>query len=164
MALLATLTKATSTLASATATSSVVFVSTYSVTAMGQTYVVQATIATTANTVLLGSSDNATLTNLQKAIMNTGTSGTTYGSLTVAHPDMTATIDACAQMTITMTSRLGGTFLNGLKNTSSVSTGVTNTAWASGAGSLTTAIATMVSQNQLNSDTIANLAAITTNQ
>jgi len=164
MALLATLTKATSTLASNTATTSVVFVSTFSITAMGQTYVVQATIATTANTVLLGSSDNATLVNIQKAIMNTGTSGTTYGSLTVAHPDMTAAIDACTQQTVTFTSRMGGVFLNGLKNTVSISTGVTNSAWSGGAGSLTSAIATMVAGNQLNSDTIANLAAITTNQ
>ena len=164
MALLATLTKATSTVASATATASVAFVSAWTYTVMGVTYTPQVTIATTANTVLLGSSDNATLTNLVKAIMQTGTSGTTYGSLTVAHPDCTATIDACAQMTVTFTSRLGGVFLNGLKNTSSISTGVTNTAWSGGAGSLTTAIATMVSQNQLNSDTIANLAAITTNQ
>jgi hypothetical protein len=62
------------------------------------------TASTTAYEVLIGASEAASLTNLTAAINRTASgAGTLYGSLTVAHPNVTAVTDGVHTLTVTST-------------------------------------------------------------
>lgn len=92
------------------------------VTIGGYTYTMKA-VPSAAFEVDLGGTAAATLDNLKAAINDSGTEGTTYGTGTYAHPDVTATTNT--DTTQVVEARLGGTTGNSIATTETGS----NSAW-----------------------------------
>lgn len=95
----------------------------------GVTYTWRASVATTANEVLVGANAAASIQNLLAAVNLTAGAGTTYGSATVINPQVSATGDAT---TVTATAKAKGTVGNSIV----VGEAMTNASWASAATTL----------------------------
>ncbi len=78
------------------------------------TYTLRAAPTTVANEVKIGATATETAANLVAAINGAAGSGTTYGSLTTAHPDVTA---SAAAAVVTVTAKNGGTAGNSIATT-----------------------------------------------
>lgn len=101
------------------------------VTIDGVVYTYRASVATTANEVLIGATLTDTRNNLVAAITGGAGAGTTYGSATVANPRVSAA--ASSTNAVTATARAKGT--NG--NAIAVAEAGAQTSWAGGAVALT---------------------------
>jgi len=88
----------------------------------GRTYTFRATVATTANEILIGATASATLDNLKAAInLDPAGSGTLYGSATTVHATVRAGIKTAT--TLLIVAKVGGTGGNALATTETVVTG-----------------------------------------
>jgi hypothetical protein len=94
------------------------------ITVAGKTYTLRASVATTANEVLIGASATATAQNLRDAINTNSGAGTTYGSATVKHTLVRATVSGAV---LTVTALTEGTAANSQATTDTSS----SASWAS---------------------------------
>lgn len=132
------------------------------------TYTYRAAVGATANEILIGANLDATLVNTAAAINATAaSSGTLFGSATVANPYFTAADDA-ADDDIDLTARFAGNWCNGIalaKNDAAITVGGANFAAISGgtdgAGRVDTHISDILTYNQCNSEVMQELKKLT---
>lgn len=110
--------------ASGLLTSTGVFVDTQEVVLGSTTYLTETVFTDTADSVLIGASAAATLSNLVAAITGGAGEGTLYGTGTVINPDATASVISAT--TMLAVAKLGGTAGNAIASTETQ----TNASWS----------------------------------
>lgn len=120
-------------------------------------YTWRATVASTANEVLVGGTAAASAQNLYDAInLTPAGSGVTYGSATTLHPSVRAiTVTAT---TVVVQAKIPGSVGNHIPTTEAMTVGSFGAATlASGAGDLAVDIATFLAANQMNANVTQQL-------
>jgi len=153
MAILSTIAKAVGTL-----TFTGVATNAQTVTIGGKVYTTQTTLTDVDGNVLIGASQTVTCANLAAAINLGAGAGTTYATAMTIHPTVSATSAAAV---LTVTAKVPGEIGNLIATTETQ----TNASWgaatmASGSGSVHTALAEIVAQDQLNSSVLAAVSLI----
>lgn len=127
-------------------------------------YFITATVANTANNVLLGADETATLANIIKVVNGTGTAGTTYHTSSLQPNGIIASL--LSTHVIRFTAKLPGAQGNNiyLREVTDGGTAYSTTAFTSGSGDLSGSsgfIQRIIDLNQVNSEVLQELKKLT---